>query len=456
MPLQLESLNTQELVDIACFFLNSDKHQQSAWFSEEALRRDPTRHDALSNLGGCYLVLGRTSEARLALDAAVRINASHPGGWFNMAMLCRKERRIEDERSCLEIALSLDVPNLQDVIWCALAHNSQYLGKDSQAIDEYLKALEYNPNHQEARMSAGILQMKLGRWNDGFRNYEARLGPHPIRWASDTIPRWTNESLYGKSILVCAEQGTGDLFQYARYIRELKNLHPMPTRVGLFCPDNMVSIMSKWPGCDEIYSPASGALPEFDFQLAMMSIPALLFRFDREFLVPPVAPRIVARKRRYEDKYIGLCWRGNPDHPNNEFRSLKIRDLRGILDYSILQGSHVFASVQNEVTSYEIEMLRMLAPITFGFNKPTWEDTALELLGLDLLITCDTAVAHMAGSLGVPTWILLPLNSDFRWGVNSSTTPLYPSVRLFRQEKLGDWKSVIEEVVKELEKLRYS
>lgn len=351
MPLQLESLNTQELVDIACFFLNSDKHQQSAWFSEEALRRDPTRHDALSNLGGCYLVLGRTSEARLALDAAVRINASHPGGWFNMAMLCRKERRIEDERSCLEIALSLDVPNLQDVIWCALAHNSQYLGKDSQAIDEYLKALEYNPNHQEARMSAGILQMKLGRWNDGFRNYEARLGPHPIRWASDTIPRWTNESLYGKSILVCAEQGTGDLFQYARYIRELKNLHPMPTRVGLFCPDNMVSIMSKWPGCDEIYSPASGALPEFDFQLAMMSIPALLFRFDREFLVPPVAPRIVARKRRYEDKYIGLCWRGNPDHPNNEFRSLKIRDLRGILDYSILQGSHVFASVQNEVTS---------------------------------------------------------------------------------------------------------
>lgn len=101
-------------------------------------------------------------------------------------------------------------------------------------------------------------------------------------------------------------------------------------------------------------------------------------------------------------------------------------------------------------------MLRMLAPITFGFNKPTWEDTALELLGLDLLITCDTAVAHMAGSLGVPTWILLPLNSDFRWGVNSSTTPLYPSVRLFRQEKLGDWKSVIEEVVKELEKLRYS
>lgn len=449
LPLLLDSLDTQALTDIACLFLNQGKHQQSAWFSEEVLLRDPTCHDALSNLGACYVALGRDDDARHSLNAAIRVNAAHPGGWFNMAALCRKELRIEDERACLEIAMAQDAPNLQDVIWCALAHNSQYSGEDSRAIDEYLKALEFNPSNQKARMSAGILQMKLGRWDEGLRNYEARLGPHPVRWASDTIPKWTNEFLYGKSILVCAEQGTGDLFQYARYIRELKNLFPMPTRVGLFCPDSMVSIMSKWPGCDEIYSPASGALPVFDFQLAMMSIPALLRRFDREFLIPPVSPRITARERCHVDKYVGLCWRGNPNHPNDEFRSIGVKPLKDLLKAFLYSYAPIFYSFQADPTQEEIGIL----PIVFSGCGLSWEGTATELLGLDLLITCDTAVAHMAGSLGVPTWILLPLNSDFRWGVGSSTTPLYPSVRLFRQEKLGDWGPVIAEVVKELEKL---
>lgn len=434
---------------MACYFLNNGKHQQSAWFSEEALQRDPARHDALSNLGGCYLALGRNSDARCALDAAIRINASHPGGWFNMAMLCRKERRFEDERTCLEVALALDAPNLKDVIWCALAHNSQYFGKDAQAVKEYQTALSFNPDNQQARMSIGILQMKLGNWDEGLVNYEARLGPHPIRWASDVIPRWTDEFLYRKSVLVCAEQGTGDLFQYARYIRELKNLFHIPTRVALFCPDNMVSIISKWPGCEEIYSPASGALPEFDFQIAMMSIPSLLHQRGRDFLIPPVAPRIVGGKRCFVDKYVGLCWRGNPNHPNDEFRSIGVNPLKDLLKTFLYPNAPIFYSFQADPTQEEIGIL----PIVFSGCGLSWEGTATELLGLDLLITCDTAVAHMAGSLGVRTWILLPLNSDFRWGVDGNTTPLYPSVRLFRQEKLGDWEPVIQEVTGELEKM---
>lgn len=426
--------------------MNSGRLKSGIVFFQEILSREPNRYDALCNMGGSYVELGNLGYGRKILEKAVRTVPSHPSGWYNTSIVHRQEGNFDNERTCLEIALEQNAPYQKGLLWSAMARNSQCYGEDAQAIEEYKKSLGFKDN-SDIKMSIGMLQMKLGDFENGLTNYEHRLEKHPINWGSDTIPKWDKELGFypNRRVLVCAEQGAGDLFQYARYGIVLKDLFNVDY-LALFCPNDLAPIMRLWPGWDEIYSPSDGFLPEFDIQIAMMSIPLLIQQRGRGWgmITSPVMPEIKGYKRSDTRKNVGLCWRGNPGHPNDKFRSIHIncfRELIATTEHSIFAMQYAFNEFEK----------------TFDMVYPTWEidwmETARQIKMMDLLITCDTAVAHLAGSLGIPTWILLPLNSDFRWGVGAVTTYWYKSVRLFRQKTLGEWGPVIEEVMEELKKL---
>lgn len=452
MQLIPDSLSVEDLVCAGINYMHNNKAQQAAWFLEEAIKRDSKSYDALCNLAAVYtLSLGRKDEALRILKEAIDIAPYNPLCWLNLSTLLKKNHLFLDERACIEVALSQDNGLYKSTLQHALALNYENLGDCEGSIREHKKNIELDLNNHHAIMATGIMQMKLERWEQGLANYEHRLIIHPIRWVTD-VPRWElkerNRERPGLKVLVCVEQGAGDVFQFARYGCVLKETM-QAVSVSLFCRPELVSIMSIWPGWDAVYSHDDPYLPDFDLQIAMMSIPALLhYTYGVDQYAKAISPRVnndLSLEDPFIDAHIGLSWRGNSSHANDEFRSIPFNDFSVIIEE--INNNFGFEGYSLQVGTTPAEDA-VISPID---HKSGWVATVEQLARMNLVITCDTAVGHLAGSLGIPTWILLPANNDWRWGVDGEKTPWYDSVRLFRQKELGDWIPVVCEVAWKVE-----
>lgn len=329
------------------------------------------------------------------------------------------------------------------------------IGRPEEAISHFRTALRLDSENADYHFNFALALLASGQFAQGWSEYEWRWQSTPelIKVRNRfREPRWDGEPLEGRRLLVHAEQGLGDTLQFVRFVPRVKQTGG---RIMLECPAPLVSLLSEFPGIDSIH--ASGRrLPRFDLQVPLLSLPRILESNDPVSLAGTVPyiqalPKISAewreKLRPFKDRMnVGIAWAGNPRQLADRFRScplsalLPLASIPGIVCHSIQFGP---ASVQLDDVDAPI--------VNWGDQLKPIEQTAALIAHLDLMITIDTAYAHLAGAMGRPVWVLLPLHgADWRWMANRADSPWYPSMRLFRQPQPGDWPGLTAIVQREL------
>jgi tetratricopeptide (TPR) repeat protein len=386
---------------------------------ERALALAPDHIDALGNRGNALLALNRPGEAIASYDAGLRLAPKHARLLTNQAIALRR----------------LDRPH--------------------EALLGLNRALVGNPDFAEARFVEGLIKLTLGDFAAGWSAYESRWGtaalaPHRREF---TRPLWLGDRpLAGKTILIYAEQGYGDTIQFVRYAPRVAALG---ARVILEVQPELVRLLAGFEGIEVI--PHGRPLPPFDLQCPLMSLP-LAFRTelstipaDVPYIVPPAAD-VAAWQETLPGPQpsVGLVWAGDQLHKNDANRSMRLETLRPLLDLPDLQ----FVSLQQEISAQDAEVLRGIAGLRAGGPFLDFAETAAAIARLDAVIAVDTAVAHLAGAMGKPLFLLLPFGADFRWLRERPDSPWYPGARLFRQHAFNDWGRAVDALCGELTRFR--
>jgi Flp pilus assembly protein TadD/ADP-heptose:LPS heptosyltransferase len=425
--------------------------------SRAALARRPSA-DAGNNLGVALRRLGRTAEAREAFERVCRLFPGHAGARYNLANLLgdvREPGGLEQAEALYREAIRL-APGHGPAHY-NLANALRDLGRLDEALDTYRQALALDPgNAAEIRNSLGMCLLLAGRYAEGWREYEARRQTGRLPDRALAQPEWDGGPSAGRTVLLYAEQGFGDTLQFVRSL-------PLAARSGaglvLEVQPGLVALCRSLPGVAEGRVAVIGQgdpLPPIDAQLPLLSLPRVLGA-ERPEQAPQALPYLSADPARalewsrrlagLNGVRIGLVWGGNPRHANDARRSLPLSAFAGLP----AGPGFSYVSLQLGPAAAELAASLMRGAVTdLAPHLRDFSDTAAAVAELDLVICCDTAVAHLAGALGRPVWLLLPHAPDWRWGLGRDTTPWYPTMRLFRQPAPGDWTTPLRQIAEEM------
>jgi hypothetical protein len=360
--------------------------------------------------------------------------------------------RYEDGLSWFDKALVLQ-PDFADVL-LNRGNALLQLHRFDEAIATYERLLAVDPDNARGRWQWAHVQLLKGNFDDGWAAREARwnVGDFSPDYPKFPQPKWLGkEGVEGKTILVCADEGLGDAIQFARFVPMLAS---RGARVILAVQDPLVPLLSGVSGVAECLSDSKLPLPPFDMHCPLMSLPlacdATLETIPSENYLPPLpAERVEAWERRlgpHNRPRVGLVWSGNPKQGDDRNRSMPLATIAPLLSLDA-----TFVSLQKDPRPGDGTLLGD----THGILDVTAEltdfvETAALVSCLDLVITVCTSVAHLAGTLGRPTWVMLPYVADWRWLIARDDSPWYPSVRLFRQDFARDYVAVVDRVRGEL------
>ncbi|MEQ9170674.1 MAG: tetratricopeptide repeat protein [Rhodospirillales bacterium] len=403
-----------------------------------------------SNLADAHQALGQLHQAREEEDAAMECYRqairAHPG----MAEAHCNLGNILRERLDLTAALVHYDAGLGAAPGVAALHANRgvalhELGRFDDALASYDRALALDPDDAECQRNRAMTLLLLGRFTDGWPAYEARWRTARFKGQNRAgqKPRWTAGGAAGATVLVRAEQGLGDTIQFARYAALLA---AAGQHVTLECPAALVRLMASLDGFVQVVAQGSGRPPSHDFQIPLMSLPGV-FATDLATIPADVpylrAPeRDCAAWRRRLDKVagprIGIVWKGSPDHPRDRLRSPGLAPLLPLLE---LPGATFVALQKDGGTDLAAHGADTVVDMTADLDD--FAATAALVECLDLVVTCDTAVGHLAGALGRPVAMLLPQVPEWRWLLDRRDTPWYPTMHLFRQPAAGDWTGAV-------------
>lgn len=394
-----------------------ERHEEAIAHYDLALVADPGFAEAANNRGVSLLALGRAAEALPSIDQALALKPVYPFASYNRGNALRD------------------------------------LGFYPEALASYAHAQQLSPEYGRAYWNEALCRLMIGDFEEGWRKHE-------WRWKTDTFtspyrnfpqPLWLGDApLQGKTILLHAEQGYGDTLQFCRYIPLVAALG---ATVVLEVQAPLVTLLSGLPGIAQLVA-AGAPLPPVDYQTPLLSLP---LAFQTTLASIPPAPYLSAEPLQAEawrDRLgtrnrprVGLAWSGSAAHVNDFRRSIPLAQIVPLLDNQRIQ----FISLQKEVRERDQPVLDQ-HPEMFDPRDQLGDfaDAAALLSGLDLVIAVDTAVAHLAGALGKPVWLLLPVAPDWRWLLERRDSPWYGSARLFRQSAAGDWDTVVAEVAQAL------
>lgn len=416
--------------------------------AERAYRRyvelAPDSIEGHFNLAATLQDLNRFREAEQQYRQVLALAPSHVEAHRSLGTIALQERRYTEAAQHFQTALS-NAPDDVELL-SNLGVMLQKLNRMEEAEAAFRKALARDPQHVNAHFNLGLLLLLRGAFREGWREYEWRLRIKNRLPALFEQPEWDGAALNGKTILLRAEQGFGDTFQFVRYAPLVQ---AAGGKVVLECQPGLKRLLLRTPGIDMIAErPVTGQpLVEFDSHIPLLSLPRV---FDTEIdTIPRALPYIHpepwlverwARRLAHDKKFrVGIVWAGRPTHEDDKNRScsltrfLGLAAVPGVTLYSLQKGAAVANLQSAEVAGRVVD----LDPEIDDFA-----DTAAAIANLDLVICVDTSVAHLAGAMDKPVWVLLPFAPDFRWLATGESSPWYPSMRLFRQQSAGDWTDV--------------
>lgn len=415
------------------------------------LARWPDSYDAQLLRALCCSHLGDPEAGIAAFRQAIALDPQLAKGWANLGVALMDAGRSEEALDALFRAHRIDVANGGGDSVVNLASVLRETGH----IDEMLALLEenlaQNPDPRTHWLRS-VLLLEQGHYREAWPQHEFRWMKEPLvaHRPKFAAPVWGGQDLRGRTILLHAEQGLGDAIQFIRFARSVK---AMGARVLFDSFRDLGDIARDFRDVDEVL--VDGTLPAVDFRISLLSLPRVLRTTAASIpahvpyvdVLPAYREKWAARIGDEVQLKVGIVWSGNPKHPRDKLRSMSLAPLAalahipGIRLYSLQKG----ATAEVEIASCGFDV------IDLARDFESFRDTAAAISVLDLVIAVDTSVAHLAGALGHPTWTLIAEPPDWRWQSRGHRTPWYPTMRIFRQAKRGEWDTVIDEVARALE-----
>ncbi|MEG4317755.1 MULTISPECIES: tetratricopeptide repeat protein [unclassified Microcoleus] len=448
----------QTAYNLAKIFEEQGQVEEAIAHYEQALAAEPDFVPALINLA---VALQEKGELLRALDLYRRALEIQPHSWEaynNLATVLQEQGNLEEALEYYHKALEL-LPDFVEAI-NNLGRTFLEKGAVEDAIACYRRAIHLNPNHASAHLNLSLALLLAGDLENGLAEYEWRwhikefktghscflTAPGNTLSAREYRPLWDGSNLQGRTVLLHAEQGLGDSLQFIRYVAIVKN---QGGRVIVDCYPQLRRLFAMVDGIDLLIVRGE-PLPEFDVQVPMLSLPYVL---GTRLETIPATTAYLSGPRDAEfgllpdrNLKVGIVWAGNPKHRKNTQRSCGLSQFLPLLEVSGV----TFYSLQKELPEADRALLNQTPIVDLSPHFGDLADTAAAIAKLDLVITVDTAVAHLAGALGKPVWILLAFSPDWRWLLEREDSPWYPSARLFRQHERGDWDGVFQRVAEAL------
>ena len=479
-PSDIEALHSRAL---ACTALG--RHGEAAASYDRVLAIRPADAEAHNNRGVALSALGHHADAFACFDKALAIRPDYVQALYNRGRGLDELQRYDEALVCYDRVLALD-PHHAD------AHNNRgvaldTLGRSEQALESFAKALAIRPDYAEALNNRGSALAELDRPDDALASYDAALALDPdyaeCRWNRGLVhlrqgslapgwedyewrrrtdgweprdfpgPEWDGAAAPGRRVLLYAEQALGDTIQFVRFARTVA---AAGSDVVLEVQPALARLLQTLAGVTIVGRGAP--LPAFDRHLPLMSVPHVL-------RLPGVSvdgPYLAAEPERTEQWRnalgaggfrVGIAWRGNPKAPGPS----RAIPLSVYAPLSQIPGVRLISLHKNDGGEQSAGLPDGMTVETLGENfdagADAFLDTAAVMMNLDLVITSDTSIAHLAGALGRPVWIALRHVADWRWMVRGEVTPWYPTARVFKQERAGDWDGVFARMAKELARL---
>jgi tetratricopeptide (TPR) repeat protein len=431
-------------LDLGAALRTAGDHAGAIAAYARAIQLSPDLAVAYANLGGVLHEEGRSDEATRPLLDGLKLAPNLPELHINLGGVRLAQNRFQDARAAFETALTLRPESAESLFGIAVAKLHQGDVEASVAEFEAALAIKELP---EARWMLGLSLLKLGDYARGWREHDSRLDIQAKKKIARSFPqpRWQGEPLAGKTLLVHSEQGLGDTLQCLRFVPLITALGG---RVILQVQEAILPLLKGLAGDFEAIGPQDTP-PPFDYHCPLFSAPGALgvelatLPSPEGYLTPDPALVALWRTRLQSDTFkIGLVWQGNPRADVERGRSYPLRLLAPL---AALPGVEL-VSLQKEHGLDQLEMLphhMVVRDLGLDYEGGSFADTAAIVANLDLVITCDTSVGHLAGALGRPVWIAVNAVSDWRWLTDREDSPWYSSVRLFRQPSRGDWDSVV-------------
>ncbi len=432
---------------LAALAMKQGRHEDAIAAYRSLAAGDTGYGDMLNNLGVALDGLGRRDEGVAALRTAALLLPNSASVQDNLGNVLLSMSLAREAELCHRRALALGSSN-NGTTWSNLGNALHRLGRLEESEAAYRRAIALSPNVARYHTNLALTLLLAGKFREGWEEYEWRWRDHPNFPPYLRDRPWRGEAMPSGTLLLQAEQGYGDTVQFIRYARLARQ---RVGRIVLACQPELVRLMRTVPWLDEVV-PETAAVPAFDGGLTLMSL-AGMFRTSAEpdtipggvpYLSVPAGAGI--RLPEAKGFKVGIAWAGRPTHGDDWNRSIPARLLAPLLavpgvSFFSLQRGAVAERLGRPPTGSIAEVADLCADFA---------DTAQVVAAMDLVISVDTAVVHVAGAMDKPAWVLLPPVPDFRWRMGGDTTPWYPSLRLFRRSFEAGWEPVIAEITRQL------
>jgi Flp pilus assembly protein TadD len=418
-------------------------------YFEKAFSLNPSNAEIQNNLGLAFYQKGQFDDAIPYFKRAVQLNSFYSEAYSNLGSAVFQKDLLEEAVEYYHKALQYNPKNIDacNNLGTSLLMAGQY----QESLRFFRRAITLNPDFAPAHFNLSCVLLLLGDFKNGWKEYFWRWGLEEYHLPNWPQPIWDGSGFAGKTLLLHVEQGFGDIIQTVRYLPMVIN---QGGKVILQCQKELLSLIKTVEGVEDIVA-RDEPLPAFDIHCPLLCLPMI---FDTNLdTIPAKIPYIKADDllvKRWKEKIgdsssvkVGLIWQGNPVHRRDRERSIAFEKLAplaaidGISFYSLQKGD---GSEQAKNPSSGLKLIDYMNEVH------DFSDTAALIENLDLVISVDTSVAHLAGAMGKPVWILIQYSPDWRWMLKREDSPWYPTMRLFRQPSFGDWNPVIKRVADEL------
>lgn len=427
------------------------KGKQALAHYRKALELDGNHFEAANNLGKFLAARGMLGEA---VGILRRLTQKFPDNYrthSNLGVAFLQNHKPEEAERCLRRALALrkDFPEGYANLGSALVNQNRL----EEAVECLDRAIELKPGLAEPHWNKAIVCLRQGNFAEGWELHEWRFRQPGYPVFHPEAKRWDGSDQPDKTLLLYAEQGFGDAIQFIRYVPELAKKF---RRVLVECQPELAPLFEQAKGVKQVFS-RGRSLQKFDVAIPMLSVP-LMLKTGMESIPAEVPYFSIGKEGKKEGAFaheetklaVGIAWAGNARHRQDPVRSCSLEEWLPLLKTKGVR----FVSLQKGAASQELRGLSPEVSVEDAVEKcEDFLDTAKVVASLDLVISVDTAVAHLAGALARPVWTLVQYAPDWRWMLDRKDTPWYPTMRLFRQKTYGDWEAVIAEMKGELESL---